>query len=109
MSVIINPGSGPVAGATYANAVENVATFASEVGADPEIKVGEDKGDGRWAFTISKGDTSHEIEMPGLPLERVRYIGAEAQNIWDFPRLYVDGSSWIWEFALRQCFRADEA
>lgn len=107
--IIINPGSGPVADATYENAAENMATFASEVGADPEIKVGEDNGDGRWTFTISKSGATHEVRMPGLPLEEVRYVGSEGQNIWDFPRLYVDGSSWVWEFAVRQCFRPDAA
>jgi len=38
--------------------------------------------------------------MPGLPLDRVRYIGAPEQNAWRFPRLFVDGNSWLWEFAL---------
>ncbi len=34
--------------------------------------------------------------MPGFPLDRVRYIEGEKRSILDFPRLYVDGSSWIW-------------
>jgi hypothetical protein len=30
----------------------------------------------------------------------VRYLGIPGQNIWDFPRLFVDGSSWVWKFAI---------
>ena len=40
------------------------------------------------------------VEMPGLPLEQVRYMGHEGQNARDYPRLYVDGASWLWEFAV---------
>jgi hypothetical protein len=46
--------------------------------------------------------------MPGLPVEQVRYMGESGQNIWDFPRLYVDDSSWIWEFALSSCEPDDD-
>jgi len=37
--------------------------------------------------------------MPGLPLDLVRYTGENGQNIWNFPRLYLDDSSWVWKFA----------
>lgn len=43
--------------------------------------------------------------MPGIALENVRYVGADDQNIWDFPRLYVEGSSWVWEFGVRVATR----
>ncbi len=36
--------------------------------------------------------------MPGIPLSEVRYV--KGLNAWLFPRLYVDGSSWLWEFAI---------
>jgi len=39
------------------------------------------------------------VMMPGLSLERVRYMG-EPQNIWDFPRMCVDGNTWAWHFAI---------
>jgi hypothetical protein len=79
MQVIVNPGTGPAHGATEQHAAGNMAV-------------------GR----------SIEIQMPGLPVERVRYMGETGQNIWDFPRLYVDDSSWIWQFALSVCKPDDE-
>jgi hypothetical protein len=110
MTIIINPGSGPVSDATYENALANIVAFGREVGAESWATEGEaaTEGDGRWTFTLARGGQSSEIEMPGLPLERVRYMGREDQNIWDFPRLYVNGSSWVWEFALSVVWR-DEA
>jgi hypothetical protein len=30
----------------------------------------------------------------------LRFTGAADQNIWDFPRLYVNGSSWVWIYAV---------
>lgn len=107
MSIIINPGSGPVRDATYENAAFNICVFANEVGAVVQEGGGKNRGDGRWTFTLQKDAGTAEVEMPGLPLARVRYIGEPDQNIWDFPRLYVDGSSWVWEFAVRVCFRDD--
>ena len=44
-----------------------------------------------------------EIQMPGLPVDRVRFLDEDGQNIWDFPRLYVDDSSWVWKYALSVC------
>ena len=59
------------------------------------------EGDGRWTFTvISPFGKSVEVEMPGIPLDEVRYLGEEDQNIWNYPRLYVDGSSWLWLYAI---------
>lgn len=39
------------------------------------------------------------VDMPSLSLEKIRYMGEKTQNIWDFPRLYVNGSSWVWKYA----------
>ena len=38
--------------------------------------------------------------MPGISLEKVRFMGKEDENIWDFPRLYVDDESYVWKYAL---------
>ena len=43
---------------------------------------------------------SRKIVMPGKPLDKVRYVGSPDQNIWDYLRLFVDGKSWVWEFAV---------
>ncbi|MBY8341983.1 hypothetical protein LXH13_06300 [Streptomyces spinosirectus] len=113
--IIINPGSGPVSEATEENATGNTAVFVLDLGAkglpvsDAVRHPEADYGDGRYAFTLAMADgRSIEIQMPGLPVERVRYLGEDGQNIWDFPRLYVDDSSWVWNYALDACEPDDE-
>lgn len=105
MSVFINPGSGPVDGATAANARDNINQFCKDlrdrgVSAYPYPGFEREEIDGRWTFKLIVGTRSTEVAMPGLPGERVRWLDEPGQNIWDFPRLYVDGSSWVWQFAL---------
>ena len=108
MSIVINPGSGPVPNATRENAEANMAVFIADLKAGgfakavdllPQPDAPEDRG--RWSYDIVADTEPHEIEMPGLPIEQVRWMDRPEQNIWDFPRLYVDDSSWVWYFALR--------
>ncbi|MFJ8153924.1 hypothetical protein [Streptomyces sp. NPDC094468] len=110
MSISINPGTGPVAEATEANAATNITVFGDDLRKagldvrDCTRKPDDDYGDGRFAFQLAMADgRTIEIQMPGLPIERVRFMSQDGQNIWNFPRLYVDGSSYVWEFALSVC------
>lgn len=109
MTIMINPGTGPVEGATVEQAKANMDAFAADLVERGMYVTGltrrEDADDdGRYGYLLTMGDARKvEIDMPGLPLDRVRYMDSEGQDIWDFPRLYVDGSSWIWMFALGQC------
>lgn len=101
--LVINPGSGPVAGSSRSAAIAAIEAFVKDLEL-PEVQVGDppdaaDSG-GRFGFTLSLGERKVEVDMPGLPIERVRYMGEAGQNIWNFPRLYVDGSSWVWVYAL---------
>jgi hypothetical protein len=114
--IILNPGSGPVSGEpTAANAAANMQIFVADATSEHGYPVtfaktptGDD-GEGRWTFTVTSADgTMHEVDMPGLPLAQVRYMREPGQNIWDFPRLYVDGSSWVWVYALACVGNADE-
>jgi hypothetical protein len=116
MQVIVNPGSGPVSKATEQHAAGNMAVFVDDLRAKGLHATGfsrqaeADYGDGRYAYDITfAADHTAQVQMPGLPLDRVRYMSEPGQNIWDFPRLYVDDSSWIWEFALSCCEPDDEA
>lgn len=104
--IIINPGAGPIKGTDITNAVININKFVEDCNL-PRLKVKDkdaiDNGDGRYSFELEREgfpNWSCNIEMPGIPLEKVRYLGLEGQNIWHYPRLYVDGSSYVWEFAL---------
>ncbi|MET7776293.1 hypothetical protein ABZU94_10550 [Streptomyces mirabilis] len=114
MTIFINPGSGPVREATEEHAAINITVFGDDLRrAGLDVRSADripanDYGDGRYAFELAMADgRTIEIQMPGLPVERVRYVGEDDQNIWDFPRLYVDGSSWVWKFALSVCAPED--
>ncbi len=103
---IVNPGTGPVNGATQENAYDNMVRLMGdliergiEVQRFDRVPERED-GDGRFCYDVFVLDRVVDVEMPGLPLDKVRYMGEEDQDIWDFPRLYVDGSSWVWQYAL---------
>ncbi len=101
----INPGSGPVEGTSEANALANLVQFGRDLierghKVGEPVRVPEQDENGRYAFVLPVDGQGHEIDMPGLPLEEVRWLGQESGNIWHFPRLYVDGSSWVWKYAL---------
>jgi hypothetical protein len=114
-SISLNPGSGPVAQATEENATHNMAVFILDLGARNLPAIGatrlpdKDYGEGRYAFSVVMADgQTFEVQMPGLPVEQVRWLKSDGQDIWEFPRLYVDDGSWIWYFALDQ-FMDDDA
>ncbi|MGW5352244.1 hypothetical protein ACWERV_17245 [Streptomyces sp. NPDC004031] len=106
MTLIINPGSGPVPEASEVNAHAAIRQFVNDLAGMGikaiDIRQPNLDGDGRYGFALHLPDSRViEVEMPGLPIDRVRYVGDPEQNIWDFPRLYVDGSSWVWKYALK--------
>ena len=101
MRVIINPGTGPVADATEELAIAAATKMVDDIklqGATFRRAPKRDEGDGRYGFVFSLDERSVDVDIPGLPLDRVRYMNG--QNPWHFPRLYVDGNSWLWEFAV---------
>lgn len=106
-TVYLNPGSGEVEGALEANAYTNIKQFVKDC--DPSLKWHwrrnrkADYGEGRFAFMVFCNEfPTHkvEIQMPGWELKRVRFMDGKTQDVWEFPRLYVDGSSWLWKFAI---------
>lgn len=102
MRVIVNPGTGPVRDASLTNAEINMATLIKDAGVSDAISVHDARYDetGRFFFDVNLDGRSVEVLMPGLPLERVRWLDEPGQNIWHFPRLYVGGSSWVWKYAV---------
>ena len=53
-------------------------------------------GKGRFGFVIlEQSGMEFEILMPGIPLEHIRNVDLSVA-----PRMYVNGSSWWWEFAV---------
>lgn len=105
---VINPGTGPCEDATLENAIKNMEQFIkdSPCATRFERDEGNDMGEGRFAFLVywdgmpGKSTKSIQVDMPGLPLEQVRYMGLDGQKPGDFPRLYVGGGSWWWKFGL---------
>ena len=90
--------------ASYTNAHSNIEAFIFDLGLpDPPVRIGKPRSaradGGRFLFTIRRGIRKTLVAMPGIPLAEVRYI--DGANAWLFPRLYVDGDSWLWEFAVR--------
>lgn len=113
MEIVINPGSGPVQGASAEQAAVNIKRFVADLAVrglnvvetchTPEHDYDREDGDGRFAFDLTFDDGSVAvIQMPGIPVDKVRWLGPD-QDIWQFPRLYVDDSSWVWFFALNAC------
>lgn len=106
MNIVINPGSGQVPDASEANAVANAERFVADL-AERGISTercerrSDLDGGGRFGFELRTSAGYAELEMPGLPIDQVRWLGP-GQDIWQFPRLYVDGNSWVWFFALNQ-------
>ena len=105
--IVINPGSGPVDGrATLDNAWANMEAFVKESKAKSfrrDVEETDDPCDtmiGRFAFLLTT-KTGEEISvlMPGLSLDQVRKKIKKCKGQMP-PRLYVDGSSWWWEFAV---------
>jgi hypothetical protein len=100
----INPGTGPVYDATAEYAEANMDQLLADCNLPApgrwERTPDKDCGGGRYAFSIHCADRSCEVEMPGRPLDEVRYTKAPGQNIWHYPRLYVDGDSGVWKFAV---------
>lgn len=112
MGFIINPGSEPVTGASLERATENIEALLNDLSWDttPERNP-EGDGRGRFSFNLlvpGSNGLHRTVDMPGIPLERVRWMDRPDQNIWDFPRMYVDGGSWVWKFALGILARSDD-
>lgn len=100
MHHITNPGTGSFEGSTRSNAVTNIKKLCEDLkerGVDAVWEwrsILDEPEDGYFAFSVGE----HDVLMPGLPLDRVRLH--DGDNPFPFQRLYVDGDSWIWPFAL---------
>lgn len=101
---VLNPGTGPILESSREQARANLPVFLKDAGYSIDeviiMEPNEEPTDGRYRFNIQYGDRMCRVYMPGLPLERVRYTGSPGQFAGDFPRLYIDHSSWLWQFAV---------
>lgn len=97
--LIINPGTEDVQEAIIENAEINLRQLIEDSGQNgiSYKRIPGEDGGGRFAFELSSDnhDFTITVDMPGCDLEVVR-----ASKPFYSPRLYVNGSSWLWGFAL---------
>lgn len=99
---IINPGTDPCERSLRRYADASIRKFARDLGLPPSLpkRDGEqDEEEGLFPYKIKVGRRSVRIDIPGWDWKRLRYMG-KPQCCGDFPRLYVDGSSYWWIYAL---------
>ena len=109
--IYINAGSGPIEGAEEKYADQNILQLVKDIGLKKLTSrrdSSKDYGEGRFAYQLNNGQEDVEVQMPGLPLEMVRFVDEKGQKISDFPRLYVIGGSWVWSYAVDIIKRAFE-
>lgn len=106
IGMIVNPGTEPVENTSEEQAEANIQQFIKDcdIGDDDRWRIhylrtkAPEEG-GRYGFIIYNhcNVRAHLVDMPGCDLDLVRQA-----KPWVSPRLYVDGSSWLWNFALKQ-------
>lgn len=95
--VLINPGTEPLTDANEADARRNLAELISDAGLKgATVKVIGESG-GRWDFRVTVAGHSVEVASPGCPMGAAK----GSLGVWQQPRFYVDGNSWLWEFAVK--------
>lgn len=100
--LFVNPGTGDVEDATLKDAKDSIEQFVSELKIDDITIKHRSKRDerGRYCFVLKHNGQKCEIMMPGIPIEQVKFSDPKTQNAWHYPRLYVDGGSWLWLYAV---------
>lgn len=103
--VLVNLGNGPVTGdVCLDHAIAAVAAFIEELKlSDPPVAVTlqspKHDGTGRYRFDLHRGIRTVDVDMPGVPLSELRYYEGGTMPH-GCPRLYVEGNSWWWCYAL---------
>lgn len=98
--IIISPGTEPRPDATEDNAAQIIRRFIDDLGL-PGIACTRTPDDdpaypaGYYAFRLSAGEYACTVDVPGVDPDTVQ-LGKP----WRSSRLYVNGSSWLWGFAL---------
>jgi len=102
-TIYFNPGSGHVDSATEENADLNIAQLVKDVNLKglTHRRDSTVDGKGRFGYQLTWNQRDMEVKVPGIPMTEVRNFRVRVPEIWRVPRLYVDGTSWLWEFAMR--------
>jgi hypothetical protein len=110
--VVLNPGTGPVPSPKGELAAAAIMTFVGDVLKDPRalasspvsvMRTRDKPHDGYFGYELSTTTAGvfrdAFVHMPGAPLEQLRWLGG-SQNPFAFYRLYVEGNSWLWKYAV---------
>jgi hypothetical protein len=93
--VLMGLGSGHVPCARKRWALGNAKALARDVGSRARVAThGKREGDGRWCFTVQRASKRVRVSVPGCSRAVVTAHDPFA------PRIYVDGNSWRWPFAV---------
>jgi hypothetical protein len=105
MTIFINPGTEPQPGVSLDNAAVAVGAFIDDLPVSVDIleRFPQNDADGWFGFRLHVGDSVVEVDVPGIDPEVVR-----KGEPWVSPRLYINGDSWLWSYALRAFVRALE-
>lgn len=100
-AILLNPGTADIPNTSLLYARANMHVLLADIGLS-NVRMryrSRDTDGGRYGFRLFFQSRTCDIQMPGLPIERVRWMD-HTQNIFDFPRLYINGSSWIWKIGI---------
>jgi hypothetical protein len=106
MIFVINPGTGICARARLSWARSNLRRFLADLDVPGiEMRLVEDVDEQGYAcFRLSRRTAKRVhrcvVHVPGIGIRRVRYSLSNRRDICAVQRLYVDGSSWAWPYAL---------
>lgn len=98
MRIIINPGTGKQESHSEDNATKAAQIFLEDLNIkDMHFERTDTEVDDRgwYEFLFTKGDFNCKVDFPGIDPE----ITAKGEP-WVSPRIYVDGSSWLWGYGL---------
>ncbi len=113
-TAVVNHGSEPISEASLCLAEVAVDRFAQQAAQVHGMRLrgrrrlSEADRHGRFGFVLvfacaGGQEIEHEIAMPGVRLDLVEYRAQDRTSAWDIHRLYLNGASWLWEFAINLC------
>lgn len=94
--LLINPGAGPIRGLRLSmrSAQASLRAFLSLMPEGTHAWPAQSIDDsGRISVTLTRGKRKCEVDIPACALKHLRSPSGFP------PRLYVDGSSWMWKYA----------
>lgn len=93
--LIINPGTEPRPG-TAENAQAVIVALQEDIRTNAVIHRAEHRDwNGYWSYRLEANGVSLDVSVPGVD-PQVTF----KSEPWESPRLYVDGSSWLYGYAV---------